>query len=163
VCACVCVRACVCVCGQIPSAWGYNGGATLFLGDINTGTWSSRLGESQIWDSSNCKRQTHPLVRDGAPYQQTRTVIKIWSEAPEGGLIPRQTGRLTIDRNITQTQRIQHWGIEWVSDSAFRVFRREYNRTQHTEAKHLVSTRCYNNRKTVLQLAVALCYRINRF
>jgi hypothetical protein len=33
-----------------PSAWGYNR-ATLFLGDINTGTWSSRLGESQIWDS----------------------------------------------------------------------------------------------------------------
>jgi hypothetical protein len=30
-----------------PSAWGYNR-ATLFLGDINTGTWSSRLGESQI-------------------------------------------------------------------------------------------------------------------
>jgi hypothetical protein len=33
-----------------PSAWGYNR-ATLFLGDINTGTWSSRLGESQIGDS----------------------------------------------------------------------------------------------------------------
>jgi hypothetical protein len=34
---------------QLLSAWGYNR-ATLFLGDINTGTWSSRLGESQVWD-----------------------------------------------------------------------------------------------------------------
>jgi hypothetical protein len=59
--------------------------ATLFLGYINTGTWPSRLGESGIWErkiwswvlrdwdltmtalarpSSNCKRQTHPLVRE---------------------------------------------------------------------------------------------------
>jgi hypothetical protein len=33
-------------------------------------------------DSNNCKRQTRPLVREGAPYQQTRnclTVIKMWS------------------------------------------------------------------------------------
>jgi hypothetical protein len=30
-----------------PSARGYNW-ATLFLGDINTGTWSSRLEESQM-------------------------------------------------------------------------------------------------------------------
>jgi hypothetical protein len=27
-----------------PSAWGFNW-ATLFMGDINMGTWSSRLGE----------------------------------------------------------------------------------------------------------------------
>jgi hypothetical protein len=33
-----------------PSTWGYNG-ATLFLGDINTETWPTRLVESQIWDS----------------------------------------------------------------------------------------------------------------
>jgi hypothetical protein len=31
----------------VPSARGYNW-ATLFLGDINTGTWPSRLGESQM-------------------------------------------------------------------------------------------------------------------
>jgi hypothetical protein len=30
-----------------PSARGYNW-ATLFLGDINTGNWPSRLGESQM-------------------------------------------------------------------------------------------------------------------
>jgi hypothetical protein len=32
--------------------------------------------------NSNCKRQTRPLVREGAPNQQTRnfqTIIKIWS------------------------------------------------------------------------------------
>jgi hypothetical protein len=67
---------------------GYNR-AILFLGDINTGTWPSRLGESQIWDSkiwpwvpgdsdlrmtaltktsSNCNRQTHPLVREDVTY-----------------------------------------------------------------------------------------------
>jgi hypothetical protein len=33
-----------------PRAWGYNW-ATLFLGEINTGTWPSNLGESQISDS----------------------------------------------------------------------------------------------------------------
>jgi hypothetical protein len=31
----------------IPSAWGYNW-ATMLLGEINTGTWSSRLGKSQM-------------------------------------------------------------------------------------------------------------------
>jgi hypothetical protein len=77
--------------------------ATLFLGDINTGTWPSRLGESPIWDrkiwsrvppnldprmtalaraSSNYKFQTQSLVRESAPHQQTRkcqTTTKIWS------------------------------------------------------------------------------------
>jgi hypothetical protein len=89
-----------------PSAWAYNW-ASLFLGDINAGTWPSRLEESRFWDSkiwswvprdsdmrmsalarasSNCKRQTRHLVRDGAPIQQARnclTVTKIWSWAPD--------------------------------------------------------------------------------
>jgi hypothetical protein len=101
--------------------------ATLLLGDINTGTWPSRLGESQIWDSkmwpwvpwdlnpritalsrtsSNCKWPTRPIVSVGAPPQQTcnsLTVIKIWSWAPDGCLTPRQTGWLTVGRNITLT------------------------------------------------------------
>jgi hypothetical protein len=62
-----------------------------------------RKGKSRIWDSkvwshvprdsdsrmtalarasSNCKRETHPLIRESAPHQQSRncpTVIKIWS------------------------------------------------------------------------------------
>jgi hypothetical protein len=58
----------------------------------------SQIWESKIWSrvqrgsdqrmtalaraSSNCKRQTRPLIRESAPHQQTRncpTVIKIWS------------------------------------------------------------------------------------
>jgi hypothetical protein len=53
--------------------------------------------------SSNCKQQTRPLVRESAPHVQTRncmTAIKIWSQAPDGCFIPRQTGRLTVGRNI---------------------------------------------------------------
>jgi hypothetical protein len=52
------------------------------------------------------KGQTRPLVREGAPHQQNRnclTVIKIWSYAPDGCLTPRQTGRLTVGRNITHS------------------------------------------------------------
>jgi hypothetical protein len=82
--------------------------ATLFLGDINTLTWPSRSEESRIWDSKiwswiprvsdprmtalaraskNCKRQIHPHVREGAPYQQIRKcleVITFWSWAAMG-------------------------------------------------------------------------------
>jgi hypothetical protein len=35
---------------------------------------------------SNCKRLSHPIVREGAPRQQTRNclkIIKIWSWAPD--------------------------------------------------------------------------------
>jgi hypothetical protein len=87
------------------SAWWYNW-ASLFLSDVNTGTWSSRLGESRVWisriwlwvardsdqcarASSSCKRQTRPLVRESAPHQQTRnclTEIKIWSWASDDAL-----------------------------------------------------------------------------
>jgi hypothetical protein len=93
--------------GNPLSGGGYNW-ATLFQGDINTGTWPSRLGESRIWDnkiwswvprnsnprmtvlakaSSNCRWQTHPLDREGALHQLTHscvTVTKIWSWAPNG-------------------------------------------------------------------------------
>jgi hypothetical protein len=56
--------------------------------------------------TSNCKRQTRPLVREDAPQQQTRnclTVTKIWSRVLDWCLTPRQTGRLTIGRHITLT------------------------------------------------------------
>jgi hypothetical protein len=36
--------------------------------------------------SSNCKLQTRPLAREGAPHQQTRIcllVLKFWSRAPD--------------------------------------------------------------------------------
>jgi hypothetical protein len=121
-----------------PSTWGYNW-APLYWGDINTGSWLSRLVESRIWGSkiwswvpwdldsrmtalarasSNCKWQTCSLIREGAPHQQTRnclTVIRIWSWAPDGGLTPRQTDRLTICHNITLTWfEISHlWVRDW--------------------------------------------------
>jgi hypothetical protein len=47
-----------------PSAWGYNW-ATLLLGDLNTGTWPSRLGESRIWDSkiwSRVPQESNPWM-----------------------------------------------------------------------------------------------------
>jgi hypothetical protein len=70
---------------------------------------------------SKCKGQTRPLAREGAPHRQTRnclTVIKIWSWAPDGCLKPRQTGRLTVRRNITLisdlTLRVDSWSNELV-------------------------------------------------
>jgi hypothetical protein len=55
--------------------------------------------------SLHCKLQTRPLVREGAPHQQTRSCLKIIKERREkigrGCLTPRQTGRLTVGRNIT--------------------------------------------------------------
>jgi hypothetical protein len=88
-----------------------------------------RKGKSRIWDSkiwsrvprnsdmrmivlarvsSSCKRQTRPVVREGAPHQQTRnclTVIKIWSWAPDGCFISRETGRLNcLSWHKTETQ-----------------------------------------------------------
>jgi hypothetical protein len=129
-----------------PSVWGYNW-VTLFLEDINMGTWSSRLGESRIWDakilwvphdldlrmtalvrpSSKRKLQTHP-VREGAPHQETSnslTVIKIWSWATDGCQTPRQTGRLSIGFNITLTWILLSpaWGRSNSSTVALRVIR----------------------------------------
>jgi hypothetical protein len=57
-------------------------------------------------NSSNCKQQTRSLVREGAGHQQTRdslTVTKGWCSAPDRGITPKQTGRLTSCHNITLT------------------------------------------------------------
>jgi hypothetical protein len=72
-------------------------GPNLFLGEINTETWSSKLGVYKLWDSkiqlrvlrdsnprktalarpnSKWKLHTHPLVREGVPHQQTRNCLK---------------------------------------------------------------------------------------
>jgi hypothetical protein len=61
--------------------------------------------------SKNWKVQTRLLVREGAPHQQTRNCQKNnqrengknWSRVPDGCLVPRPTGRLTVGRNITLT------------------------------------------------------------
>jgi hypothetical protein len=61
----------------------------------------------------NWKLQTRLLVREGAPHQQTRKCLKNnqrengknWSRVPDECLTPRQTGRLTVGRNVTLTWR----------------------------------------------------------
>jgi hypothetical protein len=48
------------------------------------------------------------LSSESAPYQQTRncpTDIKIWSQAPDGCFIPRQTGRRTAGRKDSTRRR----------------------------------------------------------
>jgi hypothetical protein len=106
-----------------------------------------RKEKSRIWDSKiysrvpgesepkrtalartrrNCKRRTGPLVRESAPHEQTRnclTVIRIWSWAPDGCFIPKQTGRLIVGRNISlrlRHTRLKTWRFEdlktWVKD-----------------------------------------------
>jgi hypothetical protein len=58
---------------------GYNR-ATLVLGDINPGTWSPGWGSLKsetvkcILYIVHCKRQTRPLVREGAAYQKPAMV-----------------------------------------------------------------------------------------
>jgi hypothetical protein len=62
-----------------------------------------------LWDWDHCsgkaqkqlygKLQTHPLVREGAPYQDTRNrqaKNKNWSCSPDSSPTRRQTGRLTV-------------------------------------------------------------------
>jgi hypothetical protein len=59
----------------------------------------------------NLKVQNRLFVREGAPHQQTRNCKKKnqrengknWSRVPGGCLMPRQTDRQTVGRNITLT------------------------------------------------------------
>jgi hypothetical protein len=93
------------------------------------GSWSFRLGESQIRDSkiwsweprdSDQKRivlvrpnsksnlKALPLVRESAPQQRTRKCLKIlfkrnWSRVQDGCLTPKQAGWQILCRNITLT------------------------------------------------------------
>jgi hypothetical protein len=106
---------------------GYNR-ATMFLGDINMGTWPSMLGEPPIWDSkmwsrvpreldmrltalargsSNCKRQTRPLVGEDVIYELWKQVEKnSWSWV-SSGLSPRRSDwRYTARRKVTLTMNI---------------------------------------------------------
>jgi hypothetical protein len=57
----------------------------LFMSPAGLGPENAYAGE----DSSSCKRQTRPLVREGATYQQTRkylTVLKNLVISPRRGL-----------------------------------------------------------------------------
>jgi hypothetical protein len=56
------------------------------------------------------KLQAHPLVREGATKLLTRNCLKKisrrmynWLRVPDGRLILRLTGRLTVGRNVTLT------------------------------------------------------------
>jgi hypothetical protein len=53
------------------------------------------------------EEQMRPLVREGASHQQTCNCLgtrkAIWPRLPVWCLTPRQTGRLTVGRNITLT------------------------------------------------------------
>jgi hypothetical protein len=86
---------------------------------------------------SNCKRQTRPLAREGAPYQQARNCLTNKNLVLDSRWVfdTRETGRLTVGRNITSTLTL--------------------NRRQ----------KCYSYSKTVLQLIVVPPgeYPINRF
>jgi hypothetical protein len=99
-------------------------------GDLALQVGDSRIWESKIWwwvlwileprmpplasVSSNFKRSTRPLVKEGAKHKHTRSylpVLKIWSWASDGGLTPRQTGRLAVDRNINWTSIASEWQL----------------------------------------------------
>jgi hypothetical protein len=54
------------------------------------------------------KRQTHPLVREGAPPLKTKQKLsnsnKYLAMSPGRGSVPRQTDWQIVSRNVTQTQ-----------------------------------------------------------
>jgi hypothetical protein len=63
--------------------------------------------------SSIYKRQTHPLVREGAQKKQDRNsrgTINIWSCVQGGCSIPRLTDWLAVSRNVT-------WTWTWTTSS----------------------------------------------
>jgi hypothetical protein len=71
--------------------------------------WDSDLRKDALaMPGKNWKVQTRPLVREGAPRQETRNCKKNLrmgkrSRVPGGCLIPRRTGRQTVRRNVTLT------------------------------------------------------------
>jgi hypothetical protein len=70
--------------------------------------------------SSICKWQTCPLIREGAPNEQTcncLTVTKILDLGPSCGLTPKQTGQLIVGRNVTlilTLKLVESW--QWSSE-----------------------------------------------
>jgi hypothetical protein len=60
--------------------------------------------------SSYCKRQVCPLVRESAQHEQTRnceTEIKNLVVSPRWVLYSKETGRLTVGRNIRLRLRLR--------------------------------------------------------
>jgi hypothetical protein len=85
-----------------PSAWGYNR-ATLFLGDINTRTWPSRLGESQIRDSKNVVMSPAGLgpENDCAGEAQKKLYTTYSSSRQKGCYIRTITESVQLENKIT--------------------------------------------------------------
>jgi hypothetical protein len=93
----------------VPGGYKYGDLAPQVGGISRTGTIKYCLesrGTALARTSSNSKLQTRPLVRKGVTKQQTRNCLmkisrrnKNWSRVPDGCLIPRRTGRLTVGRN----------------------------------------------------------------
>jgi hypothetical protein len=85
-----------------PSAWGYNS-ATMFLGDINTGTWPSRLGESSIWDSKNVVMSPAGLgpENDCAGEDQKQLQMADPSSRHRGCYIRTITASVQLENKIT--------------------------------------------------------------
>jgi hypothetical protein len=58
--------------------------------------------------NSSCKLQAHPFIRENTPTLRNlqlsdRTVIKMWSQAPDESPTPRQAVLLSVGHNITST------------------------------------------------------------
>jgi hypothetical protein len=119
------------------SAWRYNC-ATLFLGDLNKGSWPSRLGKTRIWDSkiwscvlwdsdprmtalvrvsSNFKRETNPLVREDF-------ILVSW-----GG----------VGLNLLGTS-VTNWPIEKASDDRLLVWSSRWMENWQRKPKHSEKT-----------------------
>jgi hypothetical protein len=105
------------------------GGGDEYLHRVPASRRRRRIGKSQLWGSkiwsrvprdsdrrktmlarasSIYKRQTPPLVREGAPQKQDRNcqrIINIWT--------PRHTDWLTVSRNVTLTLSLWLW-LSWV-------------------------------------------------
>jgi hypothetical protein len=76
----------------------------MVVSSVVLGSESDCYGKAQKQCMS--KLQTHPLVREDAPNQETSIVrqkTKIYSWAQDRSPTPRQPGRLTVGRNLTTT------------------------------------------------------------
>jgi hypothetical protein len=105
--------------------------ATLFLGEINTGAWLTRFGEFQNWEtkiwlwiprysgtrktalarpSNDWVLEILPTVREGIPTwtnswlsKNNFKIRRNWLRDSDECLVPRETGRLTVGRDMTLT------------------------------------------------------------
>jgi hypothetical protein len=117
------------------------GGGAEYLHRNPASSRRRQRGKSQIWDSkmwsrvprdsdprktalartsSIYKRQTRPVVREGAPEKQDRncqTVINIWSWSPDGVRHQDNDRQSQCDFDLSQWSWVKWWVVgEWVSE-----------------------------------------------